>query len=412
MNAEIYRKVMKSRILSILLLFCSLVMQAQIQGLHPNPFAQYHEGQSDSITVSLITYFPGSLEYELYGHSGIKIGLPHGEGVFYNYGIFDFNSPNFTYRFVKGDAEYMVKGYSAEYMLHGYSRRRVVEQVLNFSQPQAYRAAAYLYENALPWNAKYRYNYVLDNCATRPRDVIETASGGTLVYPEMTDTTTFRKMFHRYNSHYAWSQFGIDMALGSGIDRPITYREQMFVPMVLMEAVAGATIERDGERVPLVAATHVLIDGSLDGDILPPTDWWMTPLFVALLVLAVTIVVSFFDVRRKRVSRWFDTILFGFMSLYGMLLFFLIFVSIHEATSPNWNGLWLNPFLLIPAVLVWVKSAKRVLYCYHFANFALLILFLAVSAFLPQEFNIAFLPMLLSLLTRSANYLIIYRKLK
>ena len=171
---------MKKIIFLIICLWTIATTNAQSSLIPNNPFSHYEEGVSDSISVSLITYYPGSIMYELYGHAGIKIGFHNGSGVLYNYGIFDFNSPNFVYRFIKGETDYMVKGYSSEYMLRGYARRKVVEQVLNLTQEQAYRAAEYLYNNALPWNATYRYNYVLDNCSTRPRDVIEYASGGTI----------------------------------------------------------------------------------------------------------------------------------------------------------------------------------------------------------------------------------------
>ena len=381
--------------------------------LNPNnPFSHYKEGVSDSISVSLITYYPGSIMYELYGHAGIKIGFHNGSGVLYNYGIFDFNSPNFIYRFIKGETDYMIKGYSSEYMLRGYARRKVVEQVLNLTQEQAYRAAEYLYNNALPWNATYRYNYVLDNCSTRPRDVIEYASGGTIEYPPMQDTTTFRKMMHRYNANYAWSQFGIDLALGTGLDRTITYREQMFVPMVLMNACAGATIEHNGERVPLVKNTITLNEGSEQGDILPPNPWWTTPMFVFSLLLAIAIALTIFDLRRTKVSRWFDSIMYSAFALDGLLMFFLIFISTHEATSPNWNGVWINPFYLLPAVLVWIKSAKRVLYFYHFTNFAVLLALSVAWYWIPQVANLAFLPLILCSAVRSVNYILIFRKQK
>lgn len=370
------------------------------------------ENKQDSITVSLVTYYPGSMEYELYGHAGIKVSFANGHGIFYNYGIFDFNSPNFVYRFIKGETDYMVKGYSTEYMLRGYDRRKVVEQVLNLSQEQAQRAYRYLVNNALPWNATYRYNYVLDNCSTRPRDIIEMATGGTLEYPEMKDTTTFRQMMHKYNANYSWSQFGIDIALGTGLDRIVTYREQMFVPMVLMDACAGATFERDGKRVPLVAETIILNNGSEQGDILSPTKWWATPMSVFLLLLVVVIALTCKDLHRGKVTRWFDSVLYGLMSLYGVLLFFLIFISTHEATSPNWNGVWINPFYIIPAVLIWIKSAKKLLYYYHFANFAVLIALLIAWYWIPQEINMASIPFMLCPIVRSANYIIIYRKQK
>lgn len=388
-----------------------MCMWGQIMQQSPQSSSK-EENKQDSITVSLVTYYPGSMEYELYGHAGIKVSFANGHGIFYNYGIFDFNSPNFVYRFIKGETDYMVKGYSTEYMLRGYDRRKVVEQVLNLSQEQAQRAYRYLVNNALPWNATYRYNYVLDNCSTRPRDIIEMATGGTLEYPEMKDTTTFRQMMHKYNANYSWSQFGIDIALGTGLDRVVTYREQMFVPMVLMDACAGATFERDGKRVPLVAETIILNNGSEQGDILSPTKWWATPMSVFLLLLVVVIALTCKDLHRGKVTRWFDSVLYGLMSLYGVLLFFLIFISTHEATSPNWNGVWINPFYIIPAVLIWIKSAKKLLYYYHFANFAVLIALLIAWYWIPQEINMASIPFMLCPIVRSANYIIIYRKQK
>lgn len=377
-----------------------------------NTKEKHLEDISEQLTVSLITYYPGSVEYELYGHAGIKVSFADGTGIFYNYGIFDFNSPNFIYRFIKGETDYMVRGYSTEYMLRGYERRKVVEQVLNLSQEQAQRAYRYLANNALPWNATYRYNYVLDNCSTRPRDIIEMATEGTLKYPEMHDTTTFREMMHKYNANYSWSQFGIDIALGSGLDRLITYREQMFVPMVLMNACAGATFVRDGNRVPLVKETIILNDGEEQGDILPPTSRWATPMFVFSVLLGVALLMTYIDLKRGKVTRWFDSALYGAMTLYGLLLFFLIFISTHEATSPNWNGVWINPFYLIPTVLIWIKSAKKLLYCYHFANFAVLIAYLIAWYWIPQVANVASIPFMLCPIVRSANFILIYRKQK
>ncbi|MBQ7941905.1 MAG: DUF4105 domain-containing protein [Muribaculaceae bacterium] len=401
------------KIFIIILIAVLGCVSAQSQGLLKDKIKSDKnqvEKSTDSLTISLVTFYPGSLEYELYGHAGIKVGFSNGAGIFYNYGVFDFDAPNFVYRFVKGETDYMLKGYSTDYMLRGYSNRKVVEQILNLSQEQARHAYEYLVNNALPWNATYRYNYVLDNCSTRPRDIIEMATEGTLEYPAMSDTTTFREMMHRYNANYSWSQFGIDMALGSGLDRKITYREQMFVPMVLMEACAGATFVRDGERVPLVKETVVLNDGDENGDVLPPTSWYVSPMFVTILLLLIVILVSWHDIKCRSITRWFDTVLYGIMSLYGMLLFFLIFISTHEATSPNWNGVWMNPFYLFPAVLIWIKSAKKLLYCYHFANFAVLIVLMAAWCGIPQTANAAVFPLMLCPMLRSACYILIYRQ--
>ena len=390
-----------------------MVWCVSVWGQHTSRLHQYEEKEhTDNIIVSLITYYPGEQIYELYGHSGLRVVLPDGRGILYNYGIFDFGAPNFVYRFVKGETDYKVKGYSDVYMLHGYSGRKVVEQVLNLSQEQALKTYEYLVENALPWNATYRYNYVLDNCSTRPRDIIEMATDGTLEYPAMRDTTTFRKMMHRYNENYAWSRFGIDIALGEGLDYTLDYRKQMFVPMVLMEACAGATIMQAGERVPLVKCTNILNEGSDTGSVLPPTPWWATPISVFVALFFVMALFTWRDIKRGKVTRWVDSLLYGFLAIYGLLLFFLIFISTHEATSPNWHGLWLNPFYLLPTVLIWIKSAKKLLYCYHFVNFALLIALMVMWYWIPQKTDVAVFPLILCSVMRSINYILIFRKKK
>lgn len=363
----------------------------------------------DSVVVSLVTCYPGPDIYELYGHTMLRVRYGSIDMV-YNYGIFDFDTPNFMYRFVKGETDYKVAGYDGAYMLIGYRSRKVVEQKLNLTAGQAMQVLLALVENARPENATYRYNYVYDNCATRPRDIIENVLGDRLHYSAMHDTLTFRQEMRRYNANYAWQQFGIDLVLGSGIDYTLSYREQMFVPMVLMQAFAEAQVERDGRLEPLVSATHVLNDGSDMGDILPPTPAWQSPMAVAMAVLVVVLILSWLDVQRRKVSRWADSLLFGMAGVAGLLVFFLIFVSTHEATSPNYNGFWLNPFALLPAVAIWIKKAKKVLYFYHFANFAVVFVLLACWPLLPQTANAAAFPLMLSLMARSASYILVYRE--
>ena len=218
-------------------------------------------GQQDDVVISLITCYPGADVYELYGHTMLRVQYGDIDMV-YNYGIFDFDAPNFIYRFVKGETDYKVAGYDGAYMLVGYRSRKVVEQQLNLTRRQAMQVLLALVENARPENATYRYNYVYDNCATRPRDIIEGVLGDKLHYGEMHDTLTFRQEMRRYNANYAWQQFGIDLVLGSGIDYTLNYREQMFVPMVLMQAFAEAAVvppNKTNEAQPEVTKTAPIV---------------------------------------------------------------------------------------------------------------------------------------------------------
>lgn len=368
--------------------------------------------QPDSVRVSLVTIYPGNQIYELYGHTELRVQDEHGD-LFFNYGLFDFNAPGFVYRFVKGETDYLCGAIPATHALSGYDGRRVVEQQLNLSQSQAQLVRDLLFENVRPENATYRYKFVSDNCATRPRDIIERALGDSLTYhPTASAKLTYRDMMHSYNGNYAWSRFGIDLALGSDLDTVITYRQQMFAPVVLKEALAKATVKcADGSVVPLVGATEVLVDGAEEGLVAPPTPWYATPLFVALALLALAVVVTVLDCRRRKVSRWFDTLAFAAYGLWGCVIFFLVFVSTHECTSPNYNALWLHPAYLLLAALPWVTKARKALCALHAVNFvwlAVVALLLATGA-LQQELLLSFYVLMAVPMVRSFNYLLIHR---
>ncbi len=366
-----------------------------------------------SYRISLVTCYPGPVVYELYGHTAIRI-VHDGMDKVYNFGMFSFSKPNFIYRFVKGETDYALGGYPFEYFLPEYIERnsKVVEQVLNLDKGESRRLFERLEFLCLPEHREYRYNYVLDNCATRPRDMIEAAVGGLDYAPMTDDVLTFRKMMRSYSSNYPWYQFGIDLALGSGIDYPIDTRKQLFAPLYLEKAFSTAMrTTPDGQRQPIVKETITLFDGS-ESPVLPPTPWYLTPTAAAIAILLIIAAVTMRDVRRGKESKWIDCLWFSVTGLTGCLVFFLVFISEHEATSPNYLAFWLNPFCLIGAILTWIKSAKRWLYFYHLINFALDFILLSAWWWLPQSANAAFFPLMLCSVIRSANYVIILRNAK
>lgn len=369
--------------------------------------------QDSLFRVSLITCYPGKIVYELYGHSAIRIVHGNMDKV-YNFGLFSFSKPNFLYRFVKGETDYSLGGYPFPYFMPEYIDRnsKVVEQWLNLSQEQASELYEQLEVLCLPENREYRYNYVLDNCATRPRDMIEHAVGG-ISYPQPADTTlTFRKIMRSYSKNYPWYQFGIDLALGSGIDYTLDARKQMFAPVYLMKAMSGATfVDHSGTTVPIVESTDTLFDGS-ESPILPPTPWYLSPMFAALACLLIIGIFTIRDIRRRKTTKIVDCLWFTITGLTGCLLFFLIFISEHEATSPNYLAFWLNPFCFTGAVLIWIKSARKWLYSYHFINFAVVLALAAFWWLLPQSANPAFFPLMACSILRSANYIAINRNAK
>lgn len=371
----------------------------------PDPAQQLQE--EDSVRVSLVTFYPGSEPHNIWGHSEIRVQQGPVD-VYFNYGVFDFQAPAFMWRFMLGKTDYLCQPVPRAYAMLGMENRRMVEQELNLPQDKAIMVRDFLWNNAQPENRTYRYKFLSDNCSTRPRDIIEMAAGEGLRYPAMSDSTvTYRDILAHYCRNYAWERFGIDLVLGWDVDTVLDQRATMFIPMLLMDAVAGATITTDSTTTRLVKATTVPIDKSTEGNVRPPTPWYLSPMTVAVLVLVLTLMVTWRDWRRHDVARWFDTILFSAGGLAGCLLFFLIFFSTHEATSPNINIAWLNPLLLLLAILPWFKKTRNAARWLHALNALVVALLMLVWPWQPQVGNFAFFPLMTALVTRSlANVLL------
>ena len=384
---------------------CALYATGTLEAAPQLPFpaepVPSQEQQEDSVRVSLVTFYPGSEPHNIWGHSEIRVQQGPVD-LYFNYGVFDFQAPAFMWRFMLGETDYLCMPVPRAYATMGMEGRRMVEQELNLPQDRAIAVRNFLWYNAQPENRTYRYKFLSDNCSTRPRDIIEMAAGEGLQYPAMGDTTvTYRDILAHYCRNYAWEKFGIDLVLGWDVDTVLDQRATMFIPMILMDAIDHATIKTDSVTMPLVKATTVPVDASTAGKVKPPTPWYISPMAVALLVLLLTLLVSSRDWRRRDVSRWFDTMLFTTGGLAGCLLFFLIFFSTHEATSPNINVAWLHPLLLLLAVLPWFKKTRTAAGWLHALNALVVSLLMLAWPWQPQVGNIAFFPLMAALVVRS-----------
>ncbi len=383
-------------------MLCALCATGTLEAAPELPQSMPKEAlEEDSVKVSLVTFYPGSEPHNIWGHSEIRVQQGPVD-LYFNYGVFDFQAPAFMWRFMLGETDYICQPVPRFYATMGMEERRMVEQELNLPQDRAIAVRDFLWNNAQPENRTYRYKFLSDNCSTRPRDIIEMAAGEGLQYPAMTDTAvTYRDILAHYCRNYAWEHFGIDLVLGWNIDTILDQRATMFIPMLLMDAVAEATITTDSVTMPLVKSTTVPIDKSTEGNVRPPTPWYLSPMTVALLVLALTLLVTGRDMKRRDVSKWFDTLLFTTGGLAGCILFFLIFFSTHEATSPNINIAWLNPLLLLLAVLPWFKKTRNAARWLHALNALVVALLMLAWPWQPQVGNIAFFPLMTALVMRS-----------
>ena len=359
-------------------------------------------GTGDSIRVSLLTAAPGTAVYELFGHTGIRLVFDEvsprtGDtlrcDLVFNYGLFDFEAPHFLYRFTKGETDYSIGASTYDAFVRSYTLRgsAVYELPLNLRAGEARRLLEALRTNMQPQNRVYRYNFLYDNCATRPRDKIEEALDCGIVY-DKSDTTaaTFRRLIHECTARHAWLTFGIDLALGAPLDRPTTYREQMFLPAVLADDLAHAyTTDENGEE-RFIGAPVVTHEAQVGRAEYAPTPF--TPVIVFWAALGIVMLVSAIEYRKGRHLRALDYVIFGLYGLFGCVLFFLIFISIHPATSPNYSALWCHPLWWFAALCEAFVPHRRI------TAQAMSLLLLATAAFfiaapfVPQVFNPAFYP--------------------
>jgi hypothetical protein len=350
---------------------------------------------SEEARVSLITYSPGEELYQSFGHSAIRVKDDLlGIDRLYNYGVFDFETPNFYVKFAHGDLHYQlaVSPSEDEIRIVGAYGQGVTELPLNLLPVQRQALFRALEVNLLPENRFYKYDFVLDNCSTRPRDVIERITGSPIVVRD-TGSRTFRQMLDPYFERMPWVGLGVYLLMGAKIDRPATPRQACFLPADLERAVLAG---KNG-------------DGNLAGEkktIYSPkalSDGWpfLAPIYLFSGGGILWFVFWFF--RKKRHSTRPTALILMLLGSVGTFVLLLSFWTHLWVLHENYNLFWLIPFHL-PIGIWLLLSKKRPLFLRWYLWFAFLaaVAFLCFSFLLPQKFNAAIFPLLIIVAWRIA----------
>jgi len=331
-----------------------------LHGAHMPLHAQRPNSASVSeIRVYLVTFGPGRLYWEKFGHNAIWIRDPasHIDHMF-NYGIFDFNQESFLLRFIQGRMLYMLATQDPQRSLQVYvaNNRSIWIQELNLTGTQRTDLRDFLLWNSAPENRDYRYDYYLDNCSTRIRDAIDQAIGGRIrQQTEATPTnTTFRYHTQRLTTANVALYTGLLAGLGSPVDRPISVWEEMFIPMLLREHLRDlTTFDEDGNELPLVASEALYYESTAEPPLAAPPRWliWYLASGVALAALLVALGKIPGNAARLVLAlvagAW--TLLVGFS---GVVLAGLWFATDHATSYWNENLFYLTPLALPLAVLL------------------------------------------------------------
>lgn len=377
---------MKKILLSVLCFFCFTF--------------SFSETLSDKAQISLLTCGSGKELYAQFGHTAIRIYDPELTiDVAFNYGMFNFSTEGFYLKFVKGITDYELGLEFAIDFFIKYQNREVDtwEQILLLTPEEKQRIFDALMLNYEPQNRFYRYNFVYDNCATRPRDMIEQAIGDTVIYPDRNVHNTFRQLVAGCVGTDNWTKFALDIVLGASADKVATPRERMFLPLELMFYLEHAT-RKDGKKI--VASTTQVYKAPKKEVVTP---FVLKPVVICFAALFLIGLISY--VGRNKNMLWLDAILFTASGLMGIIVFYLTFISVHPIVSENYNLLWTNPLQLLFVLLLPFKGLRKLLSYYQLINVVAILVAIAGYVFLPQEFNVAFLPIMLLLLMRGLFYM-------
>ncbi|MBT34376.1 MAG: hypothetical protein CMO01_32325 [Thalassobius sp.] len=351
--------------------------------------------------ISVFTIAPGGADDELFtqfGHSAFRVFDPMNRiDWIYDYGVFDFDAPNFYLKFARGKLNYMLAKRDYKRFLAAYQHynRSLTEQVLNLDSAEMQQVFDYLETNYLPENRYYLYDFFYDNCATKIPLVIEESLGDKVQFDRSPteEDRTFRDLIEPRLVNHRWGDLGIDLALGLPTDKIATRYQYMFLPYYVEIQFAKAKITHHGETEPLVSNTRVAFEALPDegkGTIIGPGM-----VFGALLVLVIGL--TYLDFFKKKRSKWLDFTLFLIAGLIGLLLFFLWFLTDHKATHGNLNIIWAFPTHLVFAIFLLRKNIKNWVLTYALVTAVVLLLLVLSWFFLPQPLHYSVFPVVIAL---------------
>ncbi len=375
------------KIVIVLLLFFSL-----------NSYSQEIQLSSQA-KISILTCGSGPELYSSFGHNAVRLqDSLNGLDIVFDYGRFDFNTPNFYLKFTQGKLLYALGGSKFPNFLYEYEleNKWVKEQVLDLTHNEVITLFNFLRNNHKPENRYYKYDFLFDNCATKLPEILKKTFGDKLVFNDshLKNKYTFRELIHQNLVSNSWSSFGIDLALGAVIDKKANALQHSFLPNYVFQQFNNTTINSK----PLVKRERIILDR------LPYENnvYFLTsPLFWFTVLLIFVIVITYIDIKNNTRNRRLDFILFFVTGIAGIIVFLLWFATDHTATASNFNILWVFPInLAISFILLRKKSLPKWVHLYIYSLLGFIGITIILWLFKFQCFSPLIIPILLTLIVR------------
>ena len=316
--------------LSVLIFLSSIVVSAQLAPLSPKA------------TVSVLTCATGNESYSLFGHTAVRIADPEQFlDVVYNYGAFDFSTPNFVAKFAKGDLQYFVVADSFSEFIgrYQYEGRSVYEQKLRLSLPLKQQLFDQLNKTLQSEERFYTYKFIDRNCTTMVVDLLIQTIGTKAITKKDATKKTYREVLFPYFKNHFYEQLGTSSIFGTKVDQKAT---TLFLPFDLLESLKITKYKNEPLSEPVVSLLTVAPT--------TPHSWWNNAYtYGAFLLLLV-----FW--KKRSVGLLFLTV----MGILGLFFLFMGWYSLHPELANNYNVLLFNPTLLVLVFFVLQKNIKAI----------------------------------------------------
>ncbi|MSP84756.1 MAG: DUF4105 domain-containing protein [Flavobacteriaceae bacterium] len=300
---------------------------------------------SENTEVSIITCGTGSEIYSLFGHTAIRIkDIENHIDEVYNYGTFDFSTPNFYLKFVKGDLQYLETSCAFEefFQEYLYEKRSVAEQVLNISRNQKQALFDYLNASLQSEERFYTYKFIDKNCTTMVINTINKIIGKEVIIKNTKEDRTYRAILFPYFKGHFFEQLGTSIIFGTKVDLK---GEELFLPAELQESIK--TISYNNK--PLCKENRKILEFNKEEI---PFSWWNNYYTFSLLFVLVLIV------NKNSIYKAY----FIALGILGLFFLFAGFYSLHKELPNNYNILLFNPILFLGVYFQIKNNRKGILY--------------------------------------------------
>jgi hypothetical protein len=330
---------------------------------------------SKNAKVSVLTCGAGNESYSLFGHTAIRItDSEHFIDLVYNYGAFDFNTPNFVAKFIKGNLQYFAVAHSFSDFIneYNYDKRSVYEQELNIPINLKQKLFDNLNSSLAFGESHYTYKFIDKNCTSMVVEIIN-KSLDTVAVVKNTDTSiTYRTILYPYFNHHFYEKLGTSIFFGKKVDQMGT---KIFLPLELHRSLKkvkfnNELLAKENKTLLVFNETH-------------PSSWWNNCYSYLLLLGAIVIV------NRILINQFYLLM----MGLLGLFFLAIGFYSSHQELGYNYNILLFNPAILLLLYFYYVKNKK---WTYALSLFNLVVLFIYLLILINKAHLFIVLPLILA----------------